>query len=169
MNENGFVDYSYQGKVAGDNVYWCQKTPAPLSRWVQCFWQLNVPKGRYVYRGIPDNNVDCIFTLNHAEENFFVLPFHAPAVFEMEGPVSYFGVRFRVLAQQWLTAIPVGEWGDARLAEIIGSPLLHGLCESIESGGSFGTRCNKVGALLLASLSYQGIDKRFANFVQYAY
>lgn len=169
MHENRFVDYSYQGKVAGDNVYSCQKPPPPLGRWVQCFWQLNVPNGRYTYRSVPDNNVDCIFTLNHVEDNFFVAPFHSPAMFEMEGPVSYFGIRFRVLAQQWLTPIPVGEWGDSGLADIVGSPFLLALCEQIHNEERFDTRCTKVGNLLLANLSYQNIDRRLANFVNYAY
>lgn len=169
LNENGFIDYSYQGRVAGDNLYLCIKPPPPLSRWVQCFWQLNVPEGRYAYRSVPDNNVDCIFTLNDVEENLFVVPFHSPAIFEMDGPVSYFGIRFRVLAQQWLTTLPVGEWGGAGLVDIFGNHLLDSLYENIEIGDSFHTRCNKVGRVLLANLFYRSIDKRFVNFVRYAH
>lgn len=168
-NKNGFVDYSYQGKVSGDNLYLCMQPPPPLSRWVQCFWQLNVPQGRYAYRSVPDNNVDCIFALNHTEESFFVAPFHSPAIFEMDGPVSYFGIRFRVLAQQWLTTLPIGEWGDLELAEIFNTLLIDELYENINSRESFHTRCNMVGQVLLANLSYRGIDRRFTNFVQYAH
>lgn len=169
LTDNGFIDYSYQGKVAGDNAYSCITPPPPLGRWVQCFWQLNVPEGPYAYRSIPDNNLDLIFTLTKVEDNFFVSPFFTPAIFEMNGPVSYFGIRFRVLAQQWLAALPVGEWNGAKLVDILGLPLVGSLCDSIGTKGSFESRCNRVGKSLLAKLHYRGIDKRFVSFIRYAH
>ena len=169
LNENGFTDYSYQGQVVEDNLYSYVKPPPPLSRWIQCFWELNIPAGRYVYRSVPDNNVDCIFSLNNTEEAFVVSPFYLPKSFEMDGPVSYFGVRFRVLAQQWLTTLPIGEWENASIIDIFGVPLIHSLLESIENEDNFLSRCNKVGKELLASLFYRGIDKRLMGFVRYAH
>ena len=169
LNENGFNDYSYQGRVVGENLYQCISPPSPLNMWVQCFWQLDIPEGHYAYRSVPDNNVDCIFPLNNEEDSFVVAPFLAPAIFEMTGPVTYFGVRFRVLGQQWLTPTPVGEWGASNFKDIFGQSLLDRLSESIESENNFNDRCNKVGAILLEKMSYQAIDRRFERFLQYAY
>ena len=169
FSDNGYIDYSYQGQVAGGNAYLCFSPPPPLGRWVQCFWQLNVPEGPYAYRSLPDNNLDLIFTLSKIEEHFFVTPFATPTIFEMDGPVSYFGIRFRVLAQQWLTALPVSEWNGADLADILGAPLLDSLCDAIDAKSSFESRCDRVGKALLARLNYRGIDNRFENFIRYAH
>jgi AraC-like DNA-binding protein len=118
---------------------------------------------------VPDNNVDFIFNLNNVDENSFVVPFHSPALFEIQGPVSYFGIRLRVLAQQWLTSIPVGEWGNSSFNDILSNHLLYSLYESIETGDNFHNRCNRIGKVLLASFFYRGIDKRLVNFVRFAH
>ena len=169
LNDSGFIDYSYQGLVTGENLYSQVRPPSPLNRWIQCFWQLNVPQGRHIYRSVPDNNVDCIFTINDVEDNFIVLPFYSPALFEIAGPVSYFGIRLRVLAQQWLTASPVGEWGNAGFEDVFGSRLFDGLCEGVQAGDNFNARCTRVSEVLLENLFYRGVDKRLVNFVQYAH
>ena len=169
INENGFTDYSYQGPVDGVNQY-AQIAPSPpLSLWIQCFWELNVPSGSYVYRSVPDNNVDCIFTLNNVEENLVVSPFYSPKLFQIDGPVSYFGIRLRVLAQHWLSPLPIGEWGNANTTDILGIPLLHSLFEVLESTDDFSSRCSKVSKVLLANLIYRGIDKRLISFVRHTH
>lgn len=35
-----------------------------------------------------------------------------PFVFELSGPVTYFGIRFRIPGQQSLMATPLGDWNN---------------------------------------------------------
>jgi hypothetical protein len=79
---------------------------------VKEFWQLNVPDGRYCYCGVPDNCVDIIVNLTYPEEIFVISPFSTANVFEMMGPVSYFGIRFNILGHQGIIAAPLGSWND---------------------------------------------------------
>ena len=89
-----------QGHVAQNNAYLNCVPSAPLSHWVQSFWQLNVPSGDYCYRSMPDNCVDLIINANDPQDIFIVSPFSSATEFDLVGPVSYFGIRFRVLGHQ---------------------------------------------------------------------
>jgi len=82
-------DYSFQGKVDNAKSYLTFKPVSPLSNWVQEFWQLNVPEGKYFYRSVPDNCVDIIINLTFSEEPFIVTPFSSAKVFEMTSPDKF--------------------------------------------------------------------------------
>ena len=106
------IDYNpLQGHVAYDDAYRIHAPSPPLNRWIQCYWQLDVPIGTFSYHSVPDNSVDWIINLDAPEDNFLVPPFLSPVTFELTGPAAYFGIRFRLLGQQGLIPTPVGEWG----------------------------------------------------------
>ena len=99
------IDFNpIQGRVFKNDAYQSLFPSSPLSFWVQSFWQLNVPHGSFSYRSIPDNSVDWIINTNCFEDSFLVPPFLSPVVFKLTGPVSYFGIRFRLMGHQGLTS-----------------------------------------------------------------
>lgn len=159
-------DNSCQGRVSVENAYFYKLPSPPLSHWLQCFWQLDVPVGRYAYRSVPDNNVDCIFNTRVAEDCALVAPFTSALVFQMSGPVSYFGIRFRVLAQQGLTAVPVGDWGDSSISLLFGDNFHSKIVESLARERTFEGRCTAISSVLLAQHSYPKIDRRLLRFIR---
>jgi len=169
INQNGFTDYTYQGEVFANGRYQYINPPAPLNQWVQCFWQLDTPAGRFVYRSIPDNNVDCIFNLNNTRENLVVPPFYSAKHFEFVGPVSYFGIRFRVLAQRAFTVVPVGDWGSASPLDLFGSAVVSAIAEQVETATFFHQRCASAAETLLENIHAINIDQRLNRFIQHAY
>ncbi len=166
---NDFIDYSYQGQVSGAGQYLCVAPAYPLDRWVQCFWQLTVPSGQYAYRSIPDNNVDIIFPLKNLEQNLFVVPFCEPEIFEIDGPAVFFGVRLRVLAQQWLSKVPVGEWQGESTSDVLGGDTIDRLVEALAIDDGFSKKCGRINEVLLSSLLYRGVDRRLTHFVRYVH
>jgi len=94
MNYFGFDDVSVQGRTKSPESYVIWEPSEPLKKWVQCFWMLTVPAGSQTFRGVPGNNIDCIFHAPCAERiNFAVMPLCEPALFEMKGPITFFGIR----------------------------------------------------------------------------
>jgi AraC-like DNA-binding protein len=146
---------------------------SPLNRWVECFWQLNVPIGSFSYHSVPDNSVDWIFNLNHFEDNFVVPPFLSSIIFELSGPVSYFGIRFRLFGHQGLIAKPIGEWGleddVAHAMDVLPTHLVHGVFESIHETTCFDERCSGLSSLLLSRVKLPTIDPRVARYIRYCY
>jgi len=164
-------DYSFQGKVDNAKSYLTFKPVSPLSNWVQEFWQLNVPEGKYFYRSVPDNCVDIIINLTFSEEPFIVTPFSSAKVFEMTGPVSYFGIRFRILGHQAITQIPLGEWSHdgnvISISDILPKHLLSALNDGTYQVMSFQKCCEFSSKILLDNLRYCEVDRRLMRYILY--
>ncbi len=162
-----------QGRVAHKKSYLTFLPSPPLSHWVQSFWQLNVPAGKFFYRSVPDNSVDWIVNPNRPEEAFIVTPFSSSIVFELTGPVSYFGIRFRILGHQGLIPTPLGEWGavddDTKTAEVLPDHVLHDVIECIGKPLQFRARCEHLTALLLGKVQHSDVDSRLACYIRYCY
>jgi len=166
------IDFNpVQGHVAQNNAYQNCLPSAPLSHWVQSFWQLNVPSGEYGYRSMPDNCVDLIINVQNPQDIFMVSPFSSSTVFEMVGPVAYFGIRFRVLGHQGLIAAPLGEWSadDVPVSDLLSSQVLHKIYECFEKPLPFNIRCKKLGTMLLGTLAYPRVDTRLARYIRFCH
>lgn len=161
---------AYQGQVKQRDAYLSFRPSAPVSHWINCFWQLNVEKGEFIYRSVPDNCVDWIFNLNSLEESFIVAPFTSAIEFPINGPASYFGIRFRTLGYQGVIDVPVGEWagpGDSIDAvSLVHNLVLEQMCETLERPKLFEARCSLVSTVLLAAFKYPRIDRRLARFIR---
>lgn len=162
---------TYQGQVKQKGAYSTFQVSPPLNHWVNCFWQLIVDEGSFVYRSVPDNCVDWIFNVDEPEDSFIVSPFTSPVEFPLLGPVSYFGIRFRVLGYQGLIDSPIGEWrsdeSSIDAAQIINEEVIEKICEASYPAKSFSERCDLVSSVLLVELKYPTIDRRLAGFIQY--
>ena len=168
------IDYQpLQGRVALENGYQTYLPSPPLNQWIQSFWQLNIPCGKFCYRSIPDNSVDLIVNLNRPEDIIIVPPFISSIVFELSGPVSYFGIRFRILGHQSLIPAPLGEWKDAgettNPAEMLPNNTLDALYECIGKPLLFHARCEHVTTILLNAMSYPDIEPRLARYIRYCH
>ncbi|HBA34426.1 MAG TPA: AraC family transcriptional regulator [Gammaproteobacteria bacterium] len=165
-----FNEPSYQGHVNHEGAYMTYVPGTTLRDWVQCFWQLNVPAGLYSYRSIPDNSVDCIFNLSHPPEAFVIAPFVSPNIFELTGPVSYWGIRFRVLGHRRLMKAPVGEWStdsDINAAALLPAEVLHNLSTLCSQPLSFEVRCRRLEAALSRYVREPDIDVRLLRYLHY--
>lgn len=164
-------DYALQGHVSSANAYLTFKPAPPLNNWIQAFWQLNVPAGKYFYRSVPDNCVDIIINITSPEDAFVVTPFSSAKVFEMTGPVSYFGMRFRILGHQGIIQTPLGEWSNTdnvtNLNEILPSHLLSVINDSVYQAMSFQKRCDFLSEVLLSTLCPNEADKRLIHYILY--
>lgn len=164
-------DYSFQGRVNDSDSYFTSKPISPLSNWVQEFWQLNVPNGKYFYRSVPDNCVDIIINLTFPEEAFIVTPFSSAKVFEMTGPVSYFGIRFRILGHHAIIQAPLAEWSNddnvISLSDILPKHLLSALNNSAYQVMPFQKRCEFFSQVLLAVLRSSEVDHRLIRYILY--
>lgn len=180
-----------QSRVADGDRYQTLQPVSPLNRWVQSFWQLTIPSGGFTYHSIPDNSVDWIVNINAFDDSFVVTPFMEPMTFEMEGPVSYFGIRFRVLGQQVFMSTPVGELSEKSneknesdvvgAQDVLPSHLLEQVFESLMNVESFQDRCHEVSRVLLSSIRHSAIspnidskmnsnvDSRLAKFIRHCY
>jgi len=166
------IDYHpYQGRVEKTKTYLTFTPQAPLNHWVQVLWQLNVPDGQYNYRSVPDNCVDLIINLASPEEAFIVTPFSASKVFEMTGPVSYFGIRFRILGHQGLISDPLGAWNKAdnfiNANEVLSEYMISSLFNGANKHLKFHDRCKHFSKVLLGSLQYNKVDSRLVSYVRY--
>ncbi len=166
------IDYQpCQGRVDDADAYLTYAPRPPLQHWLQCFWQLNVPAGRFAYRSVPDACVDWIIDLNDPHSSFLVAPFDEAIVFELEGPASFFGLRFRLLGQQGVIAMPLGEWAiDAETAasEVMPLSLSEPIHEALAGSQSanFHTRCAALEPILLGRVTTPVIDRRLSRFVR---
>lgn len=163
---------SYQGFVHQKNAYSSMLACAPINHWVNCFWQLDVEPGDYIYRSVPDNCIDWIVNLHNIQDNFVVAPFSSAIEFPIEGPASYFGIRFKILAFQGFIAKPVGEWqilgSNIEASEIIGASIVEQLSQSLISTRTLSERCSVASGILLNHLSPPSIDSRLERFVRCA-
>ncbi|MGR6872383.1 DUF6597 domain-containing transcriptional factor [Pseudomonas sp. HK3] len=168
------IDYNpCQGRVGIDDLYLTLMPSTPLNQWVQMFWQLNVPYGSYHYRSVPDNCVDLIINVAQPDEMFIVTPFTSSIVFEMTGPVTYFGIRFRLLGHHGLICAPVGEWNNPEHTvtpnDLLSPDVLHQLCESVTQKLEFQPRCEAVSGVILGAIQHRKIDSRIARYIRYCY
>ncbi|WP_448564967.1 helix-turn-helix domain-containing protein [Thalassotalea ganghwensis] len=167
------VDFDpMQGHVDNMDAYQAQLSTPPLSNWVNSFWQLNVPHGRFNYHSIPDNCVDWVINLNCFEDNFVVRPFLAPIVYEISGPATYFGVRFTILGHQGLCSIPVGAWGNddaINASDILPSFIVEAVFEHLNNTILFEERCQQVSQVFSSYMSAQVFDTRVVRFIQYCH
>jgi len=167
----GLDRVTYQGQVTQNGGYSTFQTSSPLNHWISCLWQLVVDKGSFQYRSVPDNCIDWIFNLGEPKENFIVSPFTSPLEFSLLGPVSYFGIRFRILGYQGLIDSPIGEWrsdeNSIDAAQIINDQIIKQVYEASYHANSFQERCDLVSSILLGELKYPSVDQRLARFIQY--
>ena len=168
------IDYlSCRSKVKNNSTYQSQKATWPVNSWVQEFWQLNVPYGNYNYRSVPDNCVDMIINLAAPEEIFVVSPFSSVKVFEMTGPISYFGIRFHTLGHQDLFSAPIGEWNNAdhiiNVDELLPEHALMAIHDGANKTKSFIDRCMYFTKTLLNMSSFYQPDVRLVRFIQYCH
>jgi AraC-like DNA-binding protein len=166
------IDYfPYQGRVDDSALYQSYIPNPPLSHWVQSFWQLDVPHGIFQYRSMPDNCVDWIINTEAPQDNILVTPFLSAIVFELTGPVTYFGIRFRILGHQGLITTPLGEWNrdtdfiDSK--DIVQIRSLESVNACLASSHSFKQRCKALSNTLLGLLKEPKIDLRLARYIRY--
>lgn len=171
-----FLDIDYhpcQGSVPHKNGYHTLLASPPLSHWIYGFWQLNVPAGEFCYRSIPDNCVDLIINQYDPQEILIVPPFSSPLVFELTGPVSYFGVRFRILGHLGFIPVPLGEWSEsdkgACTAEVVPNSILDAMYESFARPMQFSARCQYLTARLQGAVQDPDIDQRLARYIRYCH
>ena len=170
------IDIDYhpcQGRVENTNTYLTFAPLPPLNHWVQVFWQLNVPDGKHYYRSVPDNCVDLIINLTSPEETFIVSPFSSAIVFEMTGPVSYFGIRFRILGHQGIISTPLGTWNQRdsfiNIYDILPEHMLSAAYDAACKQLRFHQRCQYFSKLLLGSVQHSKIDSRLARYIRYCH
>lgn len=168
------IDYNpCQGIVAFENAYLTYMPTAPLSNWLQSFWQLNVPEGQYSYRSVPDNCIDLIINLAAPEDTFVVTPFSTSIVFELSGPASYFGIRFHPLGHQGIITAPIGAWGSidniVDPSEILPAPFLSVLLDEAQREMSFKNRCEAFSKILLNTMGGFEVDVRLMRYVKYCH
>jgi len=163
--------HPYQGNVTHPDHYLTFSPGTPLNQWVQSFWQLNVPNGSFKYRSMPDNCVDLIINLNQPEDIVIITPFSSSIVFTMTGPVSYFGIRFRILGQQGLIPEPLGQWNnqghEINANEILPQNVLNAIYNGISYQTDFKNLCSYISNILLGALKCITIDKRLQHYMQY--
>jgi AraC-like DNA-binding protein len=170
------IDCDYtpsQGFVEKANAYVVFKPSPPVSHWVYEFWQLNVPMGQYCYRSLPDNCVDFIINPAAPDDAFVVTPFSSAKAFEMTGPVSYFGIRFRLLGHQGLISEPLGVWntGDKVVSahELIYGHLLSVFQEGAGESISFRDCCDSFCKILPVMMRHCEVDARLARYIHYCH
>lgn len=171
---SNYLDYQpSQGRVTQQDAYLRQLATAPLNHWLQEFWQLNVPNGRYCYHSLPDNCVDLIINLTQPEDIIIVTPFTSSILFELSGAVSYFGIRFRPLGLQGLIDTPIGEFDsiDNLIEPTLALPeaLLMSACEAAILPMTFDQRCQYFSQILLTHLRPCDIDKRLVRYIHYCH
>ena len=161
----------YQGNVKHSNSYLTLIPSAPLNHWIQTFWQLNVPDGHYEYRSIPDNCVDLIVNLDNPGDMFIITPFSSSIVFTMTGPISYFGIRFRILGHQGLISAPLGQWNNPRhqihASEILPQNIFSEIYDGIALQTDFESLCSYISNILIGTLKPGKIDKRLQHYILY--
>ena len=166
-----FLEYNpTQGKVADARAYKTRQPLPPLNRWVQSYWQLTVPKGQFQYHSVPDNCVDWIINLDCFDDNFLVPPFLSSTLFHINGPASFFGIRFRILGHNGLISLPLGEWGEAgsvKAEDLLSSDIVYSVFEVITHSESFDKRCNHLSAVVSAAMTFTNIDSRLARYIRY--
>jgi AraC-like DNA-binding protein len=108
---------------------------------------------------------------NKPQEAFIVTPFSSAKVFEMHGPVAYFGIRFRPLGHHGIIAVPMGAWNNSDNVidayELLPKQVLKVLNESAYPSMSFQQRCDYYSVILLEVLHDREIDIRLLRFLQY--
>ena len=166
------IDYQpSQGLVGKKNAYQVHHPLPPLSHWVQCLWQLDVPEGAYHYRTMPDNSVDWIINLNDPEDTVLVSPFSSSMGFDLNGPTSYFGIRFRILGHHGLITQPLGEWGgidyEVSPIDLLPFPIFDSILTLLLKSKSFSGRCKDVSRIILSSVRNVDIDPRLSRYIRY--
>jgi len=168
-----FLDYNpTQGKVADKRAYKTRQPLPPLNRWVQSYWQLTVPKGQFGYHSVPDNCVDWIINLDCFDDNFIVPPFLTSTLFQIDGPASFFGIRFRILGHQGLISLPIGEWGEAdsvKAQDLLPLDIVYSVYDVIDNAKSFDKRCKSLSAVMLRVITVADVDPRLARYIRYCY
>lgn len=162
-----------QGTVYGQGRYQTWIPPRPLSHWVHYFWHLTVPVGEYWYRSVPDNCVDLIFNLDDLRDAVAISLFTQPILYPLKGPVSYFGVRFRVFGQQAFLSDPVGEWTSAShqlpVRDLFSEALLNELQDSFLEYSNLETLNVSIARVMLKYVERPIIDPRVLRFACYCY
>ena len=162
-----FFDIAYQGHVQQKDAYTCISPSGVIADWVNTYWQLDVLPGRFVYRSVPDNCIDWIINRHDPLDSFIVAPFSQAIEFPIEGPASFFGIRFKLTAYQNIVAAPVGEWQgeETNLAssQLISSLLMEQISQATTDHPSLQACADKVSAILLNALRPAKLDKRLEN------
>ena len=161
-----------QGSVHTENGYLRLTPPDPISGIVQSFWQLNVPEGRFVYHSIPDNCVDWITRVDKPEDSVFIPPFLSANPFEVQGPVSFFGVRFNVLGYQAVVRDPLENWlaepQGVLASEFLSSSELPWFQQAVFDSPDFCTRCSTIVQWFIRHANSINTDARLDAFLKYS-
>lgn len=169
------LDYQpLQGRVGSQGSYQTYSPAGTIGTWVHYFWQLDVPQGCFSYRSLPDCCVDWIFDLSDPIQSFVVAPFQQSVVFDLQGPATYFGVRFTIMGHHQLMSLPVGEWGaecsDSKASDLFSPTSFDLVSEALLDKADFSHRCETLSKVLLnissPSLFGQATDRRLNKFVQ---
>lgn len=168
------IDYHpSQGHASHGNSFFSCFPPPPLSHWVESFWQLDVPTGEYFYRSVPDNSVDLIINVDCPEDIFIVTPFSSSIIFKMEGPTSYFGIRFRILGHRGLISVPLGEWSESsneiNAAELLEESILNDVFQCVSPSNDFTHRCSNLSQILIGAMQLTTVDRRLTRYIRYAH
>ncbi|HSH41958.1 MAG TPA: DUF6597 domain-containing transcriptional factor [Arenicellales bacterium] len=162
-----------QGSVSANGACLSFTPPPPLGNWIYSFWQLDAVPGRFAYRGIPDNCVDWIINVDIPGDSIVVAPYLSPVVFEFEGPVSYFGIRFRILGQHGLIPAPVGEWAaggvEIPARDVIDGAIADHVSACVARQAGFDDRCRSLVQVLPRLIRAPRVDSRLARFVEHCF
>ena len=89
----------------------------------------------------------------------------------MQGPISYFGIRFRPLGYQSIIQSPLGEWSDGAdttgSGDLVPRPIIEQLMDTIVVKNGFRERCLALSQVLTIRLSNPLMDRRLLRFVQF--
>jgi AraC-like DNA-binding protein len=100
-----------------DTPRYTELAPAPeLAPWIECYWAMRAANAPDVpNRVIPDGCSDIIVGLTDAPGPVAIGTMQTAAVFCLQGPVDYFGVRFRPGCALPFLGVPLRELTDRRV------------------------------------------------------
>lgn len=157
-----------QGAVSQPGLYRTAQPTASLLPFIDSFWQLNVPAGAFRYRSMPDACVDWIFNLSAPAGNVLIAPFVSSRVFPLQGPASYFGVRFRPLGHSAVYSCPLHELSeDVVASDALSSTGLSRLFDALVLTRTFEQRCVEVGEVIAGYTVPISVDRRLSSFLRY--
>lgn len=167
-----YTHTALQGRVTQNGMYKVCPADGSVSPWINSYWELMVGHGEYMYRSVPDNCVDLIFSLDGHGESFIVTPFLTPVEFPISGPAGYFGIRFSALGYQALIKAPLGEWTNpdhyVAAHDVLHSLLIEQIQTVLNQTNDFAVRSEGVSDALLLHLKHPKLDSRLLRFMHSA-
>ena len=108
---------SIADRAPSDSPRYAEIAPPPeLSSWVECYWTMRAANASAApNRVLPDGSTDIIVGLADAPGAVVVGTMRTAAVFALDGPIDYFGVRFRPGRGLPFLDVPLTEITDRRV------------------------------------------------------